>query len=141
MGQSFQQPLCRSRSTNAARWALPLLASMMVVMIANRAQAACGYYVVAAKPGAELAGMAAGGQHEMPASPRQQAPCHGPNCQAGKQGAAPVAVIPVTPDTQAACCESGAKISGGGGSWIVLNRDASMADVYLPTSDPPPRAA
>jgi hypothetical protein len=139
MGQSFQQPLRRCRDGYAARSILSLLA-MMTLALAGRAQAACGYYVVAAKPGAELAGMRAEGTHDLPNAP-MQAPCHGPNCQAGNQGAAPAAVIPVTPDTHTACCESVTRIAGEDRTWIVFNQDASIADVYLPTSDPPPRVA
>ena len=112
----------------------------MTLGLAGRAQAACGYYVVAATPGTELAGMQAAGAHALATLP-QQVPCHGPNCQAGKDGAAPAAVIPITLDTQAAWCESGTKIVGGDGGWILVNQDSSVADIYLPTSDPPPRAA
>jgi hypothetical protein len=138
MGRSFQQPPSRSREPVAARWALALV-SVIVLALASRAQAACGYYVVAAKPSTEMAGMRADMAHDIPGAPH--VPCHGPNCQAGKQGAAPAAVIPGTPDTHTACCEAAAHFAGSRRSWILLNRDASVADVYLPTSAPPPRAA
>jgi hypothetical protein len=118
---------------------LPLLA-VIVAALANRAQAACGYYVVAAKPSTELAGMRADMAHEIPTAP-QHVPCHGPNCQAGKQGAAPTAILPVTPDTQTALCEAGTHVAASNQSWILLNLDTFAADVYLPTSVPPPRTA